>query len=137
MFDLAAVRSVCCQVVGGFRRDARGALWTTAYVVCFTLVLSFIFFEVLDVDGSDFAQPVRAAATIKVTEPPQDLRRAPLQTPTPLPPLVGLLNQHGEKLQVQHRVDAACADTPAHPALRRDWRATLARGLLPDPVRSA
>ena len=40
-----------------------------AYVACFVLVLSFIFFEVLDVDGSDFGTFGRTAA-IKLTEPP-------------------------------------------------------------------
>ena len=54
-----------------------------AYSVCFILVLSFICFEVLDIDGSDFAGPMRAAATIKATDPPGDLRRAPLQTAIP------------------------------------------------------
>src|SRR6266566_9234761 len=79
-----------------------------AYSVCFILVLSFICFEVLDIDGSDFAGPMRAAATIKATDPPGDLRRAPLQTAIPTQPVV--VNEYGERLQVQHRVDDACAD---------------------------
>lgn len=107
-----------------------------AYVACFVLVLSFIFFEVLDVDGSDFGTFGRTAA-IKLAEPPQDLRRAPLQAPIPAQPVVMAMNAHAEKLQVQHRVDAACADTPAHAALRRDSRRTLARALLADPAPSA
>ena len=107
-----------------------------AYSVCFILVLSFICFEVLDIDGSDFAGPMRAAATIKATDPPGDLRRAPLQTAIPTQPVV-VVNEYGERLQVQHRVDDACADTPAHTSLRRDSRSTLARSLLADPARSA
>ena len=109
-----------------------------AYVACFVLVLSFICFEVLDLDGSDFASPLRAATTIKVTEEPhQDLRRAPLPLPILAQPIVIALGRHAEKLQVQQRVDAACADTPAHVSLRRESRSTLARGLLPAPSRSA
>ena len=104
-----------------------------AYGACFVLVLSFICFEVLDIDGSDFANPMRAAATIKATDPPQDLRRAPLQTAIPPQPVV-VVNEYGERLQVQHRIDDACADTPAHISLRRDSRSTLARGLLADPL---
>jgi hypothetical protein len=107
-----------------------------AYGVCFSLVLSFIFFEVLDVDGSDFASPMRAAATVKATDPPQDLRRAPLQTVIACQPVV-VLNEYGERLQVQHRVADARADTPAHTSLRRDSRSTLARSLLADPAHSA
>ena len=106
-----------------------------AYSVCFILVLSFICFEVLDIDGSDFASPMRAAETIKATDPPGDLRRAPLQTAIPTQPVV--VNEYGERLQVQHRVEDACADTPAHTSLRRDSRSTLARSLLADPARSA
>jgi hypothetical protein len=103
-----------------------------AYGVCFGLVLSFICFEVLDIDGSDFANPMRAAATIKATDPPQDLRRAPLPAAIAFQPVV-VLNEYGERLQVQHRVDGARADTPAHTSLRRDSRSTLARSLLADP----
>ena len=120
------------------RRRSRGALWMAAYVACFVLVLSFICFEVLDLDGSDFANPVRVATTIKLTdEAQQDFRRVPLQMPISAEPVVLAPSRHSEKLQVQHRVDAACADTPAHISLRRDSRSTLARGLLPDPSRSA
>ena len=107
-----------------------------AYGACVILVLSFICFEVLDIDGSDFASPMREAATIKATDPPQDLRRAPLQTTIPVQPVVAV-NEYGERLQVQHRVADACADTPAHPSLRRDFRSTLARSLLTDPAQSA
>ncbi len=107
-----------------------------AYGACVILVLSFICFEVLDIDGSDFTSPMRAAATIKVTDPPQDLRRPPLQTAIPPQPLVAV-NEYGARLRVQHRVDDACADTPAHTSLRRDSRRTLARSLLADPARSA
>ncbi len=106
-----------------------------AYGVCVILVLSFIFFEVLDVDGSDFASPMRAATTIKATDPPQDIRRAPLHTAIPTHAIV-VLHEHAEKLQVQQRVDDARANTPAHPLLRRASRTTLARGLLAGPARS-
>ena len=120
------------------RRWPRGALWTATYVACFVLVVSFIFFEVLDVDGSDFQNPFRSATTIKVGEPEADLRRAPLPLPLVVQPVFVMLNRHAEKLQAQDRMNAACADTPAHNSLRRDSRRTLARGsLLPDPSRSA
>ena len=32
-------------------------LWLATYVVCIGLVCSFILFEVLDIDGSDFPTP--------------------------------------------------------------------------------
>jgi hypothetical protein len=113
----------------------RSALWMLAYGVCLVLVLSFILFEVLDVDGSDFASPMRAATAIKVTEPPQDLRRAALHVaPSALvfPP-----TDRVETLQVQQRFVDASADTSTHPSLRRASRHTLARALIADPLRTA
>src|SRR6266571_3978135 len=76
-FDLAACARYAAREMHRqrARRSARGLLWMAAYVVCVVLVVSFIFFEVLDVDGSDFASPMHAAATIKATDPPGDLRR--------------------------------------------------------------
>lgn len=119
------------------RRRSRGPLWIAAYVVCFAVVLSFIFFEVLDVDGSDFWTPLHAASTIKLTEPPHEVRRAPLQVSIPAQAVTVVLNGHSQKLHARHSVDAARADTPAHTSLRRESRRTLARSLLPDPSPSA
>src|SRR5438552_13169324 len=111
------------------RRDrTRGVLWMAAYVVCVSLVLSFIFFEVLDVDGSDFASPLRAAMTLKVTEPPQDIRRAPLLMP--IPALDVVPQQPAIRFQVQQHLESHGADIPAHTLLRRTSRTTLARALL-------
>jgi hypothetical protein len=45
----------------------------TLYLVCTLLVFSFILFEVLDVDASDFPSP--AKSSIKLTEAPHDLKR--------------------------------------------------------------
>jgi hypothetical protein len=101
------------------------------YGVCLVLVLSFIFFEVLDVDGSDFA-PVRAATTLKVAEPPQDIRRVPMQSAAPIDVIA--LDPHAERLQIQLRTEDARADTPSHTALRRACRSMLARALLADPA---
>ena len=53
------------------------ALWLTTYVVCIGLVCSFILFEVLDIDGSDFPAPLSNLATpIKLAEPPHEIKRA-------------------------------------------------------------
>ena len=52
------------------------------YVVCMALVFSFIVFEVLDVDGSDFpAKPSTAATPANLAEPRHDIRRAFLKGP--------------------------------------------------------
>ena len=55
----------------GSRLLLASSLWLTVYVVCVLVVASFIFFEVLDVDGSDFpSHPAKMAA--RVAEPQHD-----------------------------------------------------------------
>lgn len=55
------------------------AIWLTTYVVCVALVFSFILFEVLDIDSSDFpAPPTTAAVPIKLAEPAHEIKRAQL-----------------------------------------------------------
>jgi len=58
------------------RRRAGSALRTVAYVASLCLVLSFVLFEVLDIDGSDVAVPFRTDVTIKLAEPSDDIRRS-------------------------------------------------------------
>src|SRR2546426_11731816 len=61
-------------------RYRRSPLCLGLYVVCLIIVLSFILFEVLDVDGSDFQVPSGRSATVRATtteEHADALRRAP------------------------------------------------------------
>ncbi len=58
-------------------RRAQPQLWLVVYAICCVLVLSFILFEVLDVDGSDFPKPTNTVA-VRLAEPPSDgVRRVP------------------------------------------------------------
>ena len=100
-------------------------------------MLSFIAFELLDIDGSDFARPLHAAMTIKVADPEHDLRRAALQTPIPAPLVLASLSPGAETLQTQHLGERARAGTPTRASTCRDFRSALPRSLLPDPVHSA
>ncbi len=43
-------------------------------------VCSFILFEVLDVDGSDFPPPRRSVIALNVVETPHDIKHVPLHT---------------------------------------------------------
>ena len=54
-------------------------VWLTVYVVCALFVTSFIFFEVLDVDGSDFpTHPAKMAVLFEVLDVDgSDFERAP------------------------------------------------------------
>src|SRR5438046_8407880 len=50
-----------------WHRHRRSPLCPSLYAVCFVIVLSFILFEVLDVDGSDFQVPTGRNATLRAT----------------------------------------------------------------------
>jgi len=54
----------------------RSGVWLSIYVLCVVFVCSFILFEVLDIDGSDF--PTGSAPTaVRTAEPPHDeIKRA-------------------------------------------------------------
>lgn len=50
-----------------------------AYFACLVLVLSFILFEVLDVDGSDFPPPTRTlTASLATAEGVHEIKKLPL-----------------------------------------------------------
>ena len=67
-------------------------LWLATYVVCIGLVCSFILFEVLDIDGSDFPAPPSTLATpIKLAESPHEIKRALLGGPALLWSLVAVM----------------------------------------------
>ncbi len=58
-------------------RSVRSSRWLLGfYVACMALVVSFILFEVLDIDGSDFpTAPVRSIRNAAAAEEAHDLRR--------------------------------------------------------------
>ncbi len=62
----------------------RSGVWLSIYVLCVAFVCSFILFEVLDIDGSDF--PTGSAPTaVRTAEPPHDeIKRALLPTASDL-----------------------------------------------------
>ena len=58
----------------------RSGIWRSIYVLCVIFVCSFILFEVLDVDGSDFPTGPTPTA-VRTAEPSHDeIKRTPLQT---------------------------------------------------------
>ena len=113
-------------------------LWLATYVVCIGLVCSFILFEVLDIDGSDFpAPPTTAAAPIKLAEPPHEIKRA-LLSPVPqfwalLPVLLILF----ESATLRRASMPACLSLQPGPRGRRGLRIALPRASLADAAPSA
>lgn len=63
---LSRFRSIHCSI-----------LWRAIYVVCMVLVLSYVLFDVLDLDGSDFHSPLTPVQkAIIVAEVPSDVEPA-------------------------------------------------------------
>ncbi len=62
----------------------RSGIWRSIYVLCVVFVCSFILFEVLDVDGSDFPTG-QAPTAVRAAESPHDeIKRTLLQTTSDL-----------------------------------------------------
>jgi len=112
-------------------------LWLATYVVCIGLVCSFILFEVLDIDGSDFPTPPSSAATpIKLAEPPHEIKRALLAALPQfwvLPVVIFLL----ESAALGRLGAPALVPSQPGPRGRRGLRIALPRASLADAAPSA
>ena len=61
----------------------RSRILLAVYVASLALVCSFILFEVLDIDGSDFPKPIaRSVTAVKLTESHHDLKRVWAASPS-------------------------------------------------------
>ncbi|HKC84168.1 MAG TPA: hypothetical protein VKD46_09230 [bacterium] len=116
-------------------RHRRSPLCLALYAVCLVIVLSFILFEVLDVDGSDFQIPTGRSATVRATiteEHADTLRRAALinaVAPLLLLGLVALVASSATVRQMLAPPTIAAGATDG-----RRYRAPLARASLPAPA---
>jgi hypothetical protein len=108
-------------------------LWLAIYVVCMGLVCSFILFEVLDIDGSDFPLPSNVATPIKLAGPPHEIKRTPPQLWALLPFMIVLF----EATQLRCLGARAVAPSQPGPRGRRGLRIILPRASLADAAPSA
>ncbi len=102
-------------------------VWLTLYVVCVLLVTSFIFFEVLDVDGSDFpTHPAKMA--VRLAAPPHDeIKRMWLQGPVKIWTGPDVL-----EVRQPERRDSDVPTLPSPVELVRECHAALPRAALSD-----
>ena len=108
-------------------------LWLATYVVCIGLVCSFILFEVLDIDGSDFpAPPSNVATPIKLAEPSHEIKRALLSGPAQLWALLPVLIVLLETARLRRLGAPARVPSQPGPRGRRGLRIALPRASLAD-----
>src|SRR5262245_43061648 len=102
---------------------ASGA-WAMIYVACVLFVTSFIFFEVLDVDGSDFPKhPAKMAARLAESQH-DDLKRPLFQQPVKIWTDAGAPEI---RFPDSHERDARASDSPQQPI--RKHRMALPRAV--------
>ena len=116
----------------GSRFLLASSAWLTIYVACVLIVASFIFFEVLDVDGSDFpTHPAQMAARLGEAQH-DDLKRPWLQQPVKI-------WRDAAALEIRppdrHDRDVRVPALPQQPI--RKHRAALPRAVLADAAPSA
>jgi len=111
-------------------RDTRPSLWLALYALTMLCVLSFIAFEVLDLDGSDFQpDPRRVSFKPAESEHDSDVRRASFTLVNTA--VVLLVAAAGERL-AGDETPAAPSTRPQPPPIWRPARALLARASLGD-----
>lgn len=119
----------------------RGRVFTSTillavYAACLCLVLSFILFEVLDIDGSDFPMPIsRAVRVVKLADPPHDFKRG-YNEPLPQAWIPVSLRFEVAKPEAALRHVSLLSESSSAPGPRRD-RSNLARASLPAAPLSA
>jgi hypothetical protein len=108
------------------------------YLACVALVFSFILFEVLDIDGSDFPMaPMRTVTPPHPAETSHDIKRAHLAGHGPLAIDLVAPDAGGVNLALRvQRANGFTASVSSAPASRA-YRVTLARSSLADPSASA
>jgi hypothetical protein len=112
-------------------------LWLATYVICIGLVCSFILFEVLDVDGSDFPTPPTTSTPIKLAEPAHEIKRALLAGPAQLWMLLSIIVLAIEGTVLRQVGVPAVATAQPGPRGRRGPRLALPRASLADSSPSA
>lgn len=106
--------------------------WSTlrqiTYIICMIVVFSYILFDVLDLDGSDFPPPrAPVERTIIVAEVPKDIKVASLPDRTELwGDLIGIL-QDGPGKSLPDVALATVRHLPLASARARGYRVALPR----------
>ncbi|MBI3629396.1 MAG: hypothetical protein HY217_07460 [Candidatus Rokubacteria bacterium] len=118
------------------RRIPYPSLSLAIYLACLVLVCSFILFEVLDVDGSDFPSRPSSPTAIRAAEPSHDIKRAHLQILADSWADSYRLSTGSPTASPRDQV-ATLPVAPLRPLVARPYRPALPRAALADPLPSA
>ena len=126
-----------CYLSPVYRGTSPSKLLLGLYVVCMLLVFSFILFEVLDVDGSDFPQPATRSVRLTTQEAQShDIRRVLSQFYGPLDMVDVCAPLCDDRYNATAFQLSLVAPPPVSAHIRSRHPVTLARSLL-GPVVSA
>ena len=125
------------QMLPDFRPIHCSRFWRAIYIVCMLLVFSYILFDVLDLDGSNFPRPrAPVERNVVVAEVPKDIKQAYLPDETELwvdhLALVPAIS--GESIHVS--LTRALTFSPLDFARTRGYRIALPRSSPSDPFQS-
>jgi hypothetical protein len=120
-----------------FRFNHCSIFWRTIYVVCIAFVFSYIFFDVLDLDGSDFPQPrAPVERNVVVAEVSKEIKQAyfPDKTELWVDRLALVPSISSESVDL--RLTRALTFSPLDSARTHGYRIALPRSSPPDPFQS-
>ena len=125
------------QMLPDFRSKRCSTFWRAIYIASMLLVFSYILFDVLDLDGSDFPRPrAPVERNVVVAEVPKEIKQAYLSERTELwvdhSVLVPAMS--GESVQV--RPTRTLTFSPLDSARTRGYRIALPRSSPSDPFDS-
>jgi len=118
-----------------FQSSHRSIFCRAVYIVCAVFVLSYILFDVLDLDGSDFPRPrVPVERNVVVAEVPKDIELAHCLGRAKLWPAHSLLDSPSSKDAAFIRVTHQAVLLPLDSVRLRGYRAALPRSSPSDPL---
>src|SRR5215467_14185174 len=125
------------QMLPDFRPIHYSRFWRAIYIVCMLLVFSYILFDVLDLDGSDFPRPrAPIERSVVVAEVPKEIKQTYLSEGTEFWVDHSVLVPAMSGGSVHVRLTRALTFSPLESVRTRGYRIALPRSSPPDPFDS-
>src|SRR5215467_8783797 len=125
------------QMLPDFRPIHCSRFWRAIYIVCMLVVFSYILFDVLDLDGSDFPRPrAPVERNVVVAEVPKEIKQAYLSERTELWVDHSVLVPATPDESVHVRLTRMLTFSPLESARTRGYRIALPRSSPSDPFHS-